>query len=94
MNFDKDQLLEGIRKALNTIGIILMSLGSLIGLNWLTPDLVAEGQEAILAAVGGVLALIAWVTGLRTEKKKTMKIKEELLNELDNSGYESRKLYK
>lgn len=96
MNFDKENLLEGIRKALSTIGMILLSLGSLIGLNWLTPELIAEGQEAILAAVGGILALIAWITGLSAEKKKEQRIKEKVLAEihLPEQEEEERKLYK
>ena len=93
-DFNKDELLNGIRKALNTIGIIMLSIGSLIGLDWLTPELVSEGQEAILAAAGGILALIAWITGLKAEKKKTQSIKDEIVSEIqynDNSGHKLHK---
>lgn len=93
-DFNKDELLNGIRKALNTVGIILLSLGSLIGLDWLTPELVSEGQESILAAAGGILALIAWITGLKAEKKKTAAIKEEIVNEINHHDNTGQKLHK
>lgn len=91
---NKEELINGIRKALNTIGIILLSIAGLIGIDWLTPELVSEGQEAIMAAVGGVLALIAWVTGLKAEKKKTEAVKEDILSRITPNQEPTEKLYK
>jgi len=38
--------------------------------------------------------LIAWITGLKAEKKKTAAIKEEIVNEINHHDNTAQKLHK